>query len=308
MITGALGHIGSYLIRDLPKILGPCRIKMIDNFLTQRYSSLFDLPDNCVYEFQEADITNVDCRKIFEGADVVIHLAAITDAAASFEKAELVETVNFSATQAVAKACLQVGVPLVHASSTSVYGSQNTVVTEQCPVEELNPQSPYAETKLKEENYINELVSESGLEGVTLRFGTIFGKSNGMRFHTAVNKFCYQAVMGLPLSVWRTAYKQKRPYLDLSDCSNAIAHVINNRLFNGSIYNVVTLNATVEEVIGVIKKYKEGVNVGFVDHKIMNQLSYDVSNTYFKSTGFSFTGDLDSRIKETIQLISQANK
>ena len=34
-----------------------------------------------------------------------------------------------------------------------------------------------------------------------------------MRFHTAVNKSCWQAVMGQPLTVWETAYGQKRTYL-----------------------------------------------------------------------------------------------
>ena len=38
-----------------------------------------------------------------------------------------------------------------------------------------------------------------------------------MRFHTAVNKFCWQATMGQPISVWTTAYDQKRPYLDIED-------------------------------------------------------------------------------------------
>ena len=306
VITGALGHIGSHLIRDLPNLLGPCHIKMIDNFLTQRYSSLFNLPDRCTYEFQEADVTKIDCKKTFAGADAVVHLAAITDATASFEKANLVETVNYGATQAVAKACLAVGAPLIHASSTSVYGSQRSVVTEQCATSDLNPQSPYADTKLKEEKYIQELASSSSLKAVTLRLGTIFGPSPGIRFHTAVNKFCYQAVMGIPLTVWRTAINQKRPYLDLSDCSRAISHVIKKELYDG-IYNVVTINATVQEVINAINSHIADLKIDFVDHEIMNQLSYDVSNELFKSTNFIFTGDLDKKIKETVHLLQQSN-
>jgi hypothetical protein len=44
VITGALGHIGSYLIRDLPFRFPGVDIVMIDNMMTQRYPSLFDLP------------------------------------------------------------------------------------------------------------------------------------------------------------------------------------------------------------------------------------------------------------------------
>ena len=70
-----------------------------------------------------------------------------------------------------------------------------------------------------------------------------------MRFHTAVNKFCWQAVMGQPITVWNTAYDQKRPYLDLFDASRAIAFIIENNIFDGRIYNVLTQNFTVRQVV-----------------------------------------------------------
>src|ERR1019366_5534152 len=130
-------------------------------------------------------------------------------------------------------------------SSTSVYGSQAAVVSEDCSEDELKPQSPYAETKLREERLIASLTAGNRLRAISCRLGTIFGASPGMRFHTAVNKFCWQAVMGQPLSVWRTAYNQKRPYLDLSDAVRTIAFIIKKDLFDGRVYNVLTLNATV---------------------------------------------------------------
>ena len=44
IVTGALGHIGSKLIRALPDEFLNSDIIMIDNFSTCRYPSLFDLP------------------------------------------------------------------------------------------------------------------------------------------------------------------------------------------------------------------------------------------------------------------------
>ncbi len=41
VITGALGHIGSQLIRELPKMFPNAEIVMIDNLSTQRYCSFF---------------------------------------------------------------------------------------------------------------------------------------------------------------------------------------------------------------------------------------------------------------------------
>jgi len=303
VVTGALGHIGSHVIRDLARQFPDSEIVMIDNLITQRYSSLFNLPSNGNYKFIEGDITKLDLKSLFKNANVVIHLAAITDAAGSFERSKEVEANNFQSTLKVAEACIHSGSRLISPSSTSVYGTQNDVVDENCSEEELQPQSPYARTKLKEENYIIDLVAKKGLKAILCRFGTIFGTSQGMRFHTAVNKFCWQASMGIPITVWKTAYDQKRPYLDLKDASRAMTFIIQNDIFDGEIYNVLTLNSTVREVVETIKEFEPSLKVEFVDNKIMNQLSYEVLCDKFKAKGFVFSGNLKEGIKDSISLL-----
>jgi UDP-glucose 4-epimerase len=308
VVTGAIGHIGSYVIRDLVVQFPGAEIVMIDNMMTQRFSSLFNLPALGQYRFLDADVTTMDLVPVLKDAHVVIHLAAITDAAGSFDKAAQVEANNFQSTVKVASACLDAGVRLIALSSTSVYGTQNEVVSEDCTPEELKPQSPYAVTKLKEEQLITQLCAERGLKATSCRFGTIFGASVGMRFHTAVNKFCWQAAMGLPITVWSTAYDQKRPYLDLFDASRAIAFIIRKGLFDGRIYNVLTHNATVRQVVEIVREFVPDLQVTLVDNKIMNQLSYEVSCERFMAEGFAFAGDLRRGIGETIGLLQQANR
>ena len=141
------------------------------------------------------------------------------------------------------------------------------------------------------------------MKAVILRFGTIYGTSKGMRFHTAVNKFCFQASANQPISIWKTAYNQKRPYLDINDAIRALIFVINKKLFNGEVYNILTANHTVEEVVSKIRKYKKNIKLEFVNSKIMNQLSYEVSNTKFKKKGFIFKGDLQKSINKTLDLL-----
>jgi UDP-glucose 4-epimerase len=307
VVTGALGHIGSRLIRELPKNYPNCNIVMVDNFLTNRFSSLFDLPDEGRYQFVEGDVLKLDLSPVFEGASVVIHLAAITDATSSFENRDHVEYVNFNATVKVADSCVQVGTPLIHLSSTSVYGTQNELVDEDCSEDELQPQSPYAETKLKEEEYLQKLGVSKGLDYITCRFGTIFGTSIGMRFHTAVNKFCWQAVMGRPITVWRTALHQKRPYLDLGDAISAFVFIINQNLFDRRVYNVLTTNATVNDIIQIISSNVPAATIEYVDTEIMNQLSYEVASERFKAHGFGYDGKLESGINATLQLLENSN-
>ena len=307
IVTGAIGHIGSYIVRDLGVQFPNAEIVMIDNMMTQRYSSLFNLPPEGNYHFIEDDVNSIDLKTVFSGANVVIHLAAITDATGSFDRSEELENNNYQSTVKVANACIETGASLIALSSTSVYGTQNDVVDEDCSEEELLPQSPYATTKLKEEKLIAKLCKEKGLKAIHCRFGTIFGASAGMRFHTAVNKFCWQAVMGRPISVWRTAYDQKRPYLDLLDASRAIELIIKNNIFDGRVYNVLTNNSTVREVIDVIREFVPDIEVGFVDSKIMNQLSYEVLDNRFKSQGFISAGSLRRGIGETVSLLSNSN-
>ncbi len=172
----------------------------------------------------------------------------------------------------------------------------------------FNPKVLMLQQKLKEEKLITNLSKDKALKAIHCRFGTIYGVSPGMRFHTAVNKFCWQASMGQPITVWNTAYDQKRPYLDLLDASRAIIHIIENNIFDGRIYNVLTQNHTVRHVIDIIREFVPSLEVQFVDTKIMNQLSYNVLCDRFKSKGFIFSGDLKRGIKETILLLKNANK
>ena len=43
LITGACGHIGSYLIQNIHKIKKINEVLLIDNFNSQRFNSLFNI-------------------------------------------------------------------------------------------------------------------------------------------------------------------------------------------------------------------------------------------------------------------------
>ena len=307
VVTGALGHIGSYVIRQLPLSFPNSEIIIVDNLMTMRFASVFNLPNIGNYKFLERDITKDNLDEILVNADVVVHLAAITDAAGSFDRQEELENNNLIATKKIAEGCLKNNVKLITLSSTSVYGTQNLLVAEDCLPDELKPQSPYAITKLKEEEFVRKLCNESGLKAIICRFGTIYGASPGMRFHTAVNKFCWQAVMKIPVTVWSTAYDQKRPYLDIRDAYRAFEFIINQDLFDGETYNILSGNHTVRDIINSIKNHINTVEISFVENKIMNQLSYEVSNEKFKNIGFSFFGNINNGIGNTINLLKNSN-
>ena len=305
-ISGSLGHIGSKLIRNL-SIPDIERVYLVDNLLTQRYSSLFALPDGIDFIFYQIDINSKEMRKIIENSDVLIHLAAVTDAEKSFEKINEVEEINKKGFEYVANLCADSGCSLLFPSSTSVYGSQNELVDENCFEEELKPQSPYADSKIYSEKLMAELDQKKGLKYVTFRIGTIFGYSIGMRFHTAVNKFVWQASTGQPITIWSTALNQKRPYCDLEDCIKAINFFAAKDCFDNQIYNIVTDNFTVQDIIDVIKKHVPEIQISFVDSPIMNQLSYEVSNKKSRELGLTYHGNIEDGIRESLLKLRNVN-
>ena len=301
-ITGALGHIGSRLIHSL--VPGEFEeVLLIDNMATQRFASLFGLPSGVSFRFVQADVLEADLSSLFNGMDAVIHLAAITNAAGSFQIQEEVERVNHVGTERVAEACIATKSRLVFLSTTSVYGTANEIVDENCSESELKPQSPYATSKLRAEKRLAELGRTSALRFIACRFGTIYGTSIGMRFHTAVNKFVWQACLGEPITVWRTALNQKRPYLELGDAVRALRFILERDLFDGNVYNVLTDNVTVGGIVEIIRKYVPDVKVELVDSAIMNQLSYTVSAERFRALGFEYQGELEQGIKATVELL-----
>ncbi len=302
VITGALGHIGSLLLRELPTQFKNLSIVLIDNLATQRYCSLFFLPKSGRYTFVEADILTADLHHLFKGADAVVHLAAMAEPEGSFLKQKIVSEVNYRGTQRVAAACLKNDVPLVFPSTTSVYGSEDKVMSEDLPYSRLKPQSPYADTKRRSELHLHSL-TKRGLRFTILRFGTIFGPSVGMRFHTAVNRFCWQAAHGQPLTVWKTALEQRRPYLDVRDAVGAISFFLKKKSYEGRVFNVVTDNFTVAEIVKTIRKNMGALKIKLVSSKIMNTLSYDVPSSKIKRLGFRFCGNLAKGVADTLNLL-----
>ena len=68
---------------------------------------------------------------------------------------------------------------------------------------------------------------------------------------------------------------------------------------------MVTLNATVKEVVNSIQEFIPNLEIKFVNSKIMNQLSYEVLTTHLTEENFVFRGNLKQGIKDTISLLKQ---
>ena len=272
----------------------------------KRYCSFFKLPNYGNYQFIEGDLLKINLQKIVKKNDIIIHLAAITDAASSFGRQGEIRANNLGSTKKVVQAASSCRARLIFVSSTSVYGPQNHEVNESCAQKNLKPQSPYAQIKLLEEQFIKR---KKNLQFIIFRFGTIVGVSPGMRFHTAVNKFCFDLYKKKPINVWRKSYNEVRPYLGLQDAINAISFAIRKQIFDKDVYNILSENLSVKNILNLIKKYKNKFSIKFTNSPYLNQTSYKVSNTKYKKLGFKINQkSVEKEIKSTLSMLRICDK
>jgi len=302
LITGCCGHIGSYLVENIHKIKKVKKTYIVDNLKSNRFSSLFNLDKKNNLKFYLLDLNNKKSLNIFKNIDLVIHCASMTNAEKSFDNEKEMYKNNLNCFETVLRFCKKNKAKLIHISSTSVYGKQAKIVDETCEKKYLKPQSPYAKIKLIEEKIL--IKNKNKIKYNTFRFGTIAGVSKGIRFHTAVNKFCLNAALRKPIEVYKTAINQYRPYLSLKDAFKVFKFCIEKDFFENDIFNVLSENNTVGNILSKIKKYKKKVKVKFVHSEIMNQLSYHVDKSKLSSKGLRLNGKIEFDIRDTIKMLS----
>jgi UDP-glucose 4-epimerase len=301
IITGSCGHIGSYLAEKIYVIPKIKEVILIDNLSSNRYISLFNLRKKNNYKFYQIDLSKKNSLKRFKGVSYLIHCASMTNAEKSFSVEKEMFRNNLECMKNVINFCEKNNVKLVHLSSTSVYGKQAKLVDENCEKKYLKPQSPYAKIKLIEENMLkksNKLIYN------TFRLGTIAGYSKGIRFHTAVNKFCLNAALNEKISVYKTAMDQYRPYLSIRDAFKLFKFCIEKNFFKNDIFNALSGNYTVRQIISKIKKRKKNVGIKLVKTKIMNQLSYHVDDSKIRKHGLKLNSDLQKDVDDTLKLFN----
>jgi len=306
LITGACGHIGSYLSENIFKIKKVSKTILIDNLKSNRFNSLFNFPKKNNLNFFIRDLNNINSLDDFNNIDTIIHCASMTNAEKSFSKEKEMYKNNLNAMKTVIRYCKKKNTKLIHISSTSVYGKQVEVVDENCEKKFLKPQSPYAKIKLIEENLLKK--NSNNLKYNTFRFGTITGVSKGIRFHTAVNKFCFNAALNSKIEVYKTALHQYRPYLSIRDSFEVFKFCLDKNFFKNDIFNILTGNFKVNQILKKIKKIKKKLNIKYVNSPIMNQLSYHVDDRKIKKYGLKLNSKIDTDIKNTLNLLKHLKR
>lgn len=209
-ITGAGGYIGSRVAVEL--IEDGNNVLPVDNFYDAKTEEIVG------NEIIEADIrSRPQLRKVFEGVDAIMHLAAISGVEDCEQHPELAYDTNVIGTENVAWLCREWGIPLVFPASMAMIGDPvEFPITSDHP---RNPLNLYGRTKWMSELDIHALASDSFPSLVLMKsnlygYHELEGRSIGKP--TVINIFVESALAENPLRVHEPG-TQTRDFIHLND-------------------------------------------------------------------------------------------
>lgn len=174
LVTGGAGFIGSNLCEAILNL--GYKVRCLDDLSTGFQSNVDLFSNNLNYTFIRGDIKDFDtCLKATDGVDYVLHQAAWGSVPRSIEMPLFYCANNITGTVNMLEASRQNGVKkFVYASSSSVYGDEpNLPKTEG---REGNLLSPYALTKMCDEEWAKQYTMHYGLNTYGLRYFNVFGR------------------------------------------------------------------------------------------------------------------------------------
>jgi nucleoside-diphosphate-sugar epimerase len=236
LITGGSGYIGSLLANELRE--NGHDVRVLDSLLHGQEDIAAE-QEAAGIEVVRGDIRDGEARaRALDGADNVVHLAAIVGDPACARDPQVSEDVNVRATESLVADASAAGVKrLVFASTCSNYGRMADPTVPITEDGELRPVSLYAEQKVGMEKLILGGGAGNGMSPTCLRFATVYGVGRRMRFDLTVNEFTRELWADRDLEVFGEQFW--RPYIHVRDAGRAVRTVLEAPLEKvaGNVFN-----------------------------------------------------------------------
>jgi nucleoside-diphosphate-sugar epimerase len=312
-ITGAAGYIGSRVVADITNTHPDWEVRGFDNFYV-----------GALREVAGIDITHLDVRDrsrledALSGADVVMHLAAISGVDDCASNPDLAYEVNVQGTANVAWWCRKDGAGLVFPFSVGVIGDPR-----EYPITVSHPRDPlnwYTRTKLLNERAI-ETLAEGAFPAHLFMKGNLYGHHDvdgrEISKSTVINFFLDRALAGDPLTVYEPG-TQSRNYVHVKDVAEAyvrsaerLVESLDNGETGARAYeiasdedpSVMTVAELVREIVA--DEHGEGVDVTLVENPrtaetLADDFEIDTSRVR-DELGWEATRSIEGTIRELVE-------
>lgn len=256
-ITGGLGFIASHLAESL---MAGNRITLYDN----RHRNSIVGSDILLHPnvtFIEGDVLDaVHLGASMEGAEIVVHCAAIAGIETVVKRPMVTVEVNLMGTLNVLQAVVANGVKkFANFSTSEVYGPQVYKGSE----DDLTTQGPvgkirwsYAVSKLAAEHLAQAYAEEYGIEVVSVRPFNVYGPRQVGE--SAMQKFVFQAVKNEPLTILGDG-TQIRAWCYIDDFVDGMLRILGHSFSKMEIFNIgnprgtITILELAEKVIALAR-------------------------------------------------------
>ena len=303
VITGGLGYLGTELCRLYSGISWKNRIVVIDNrFFSERVNEL----RNWNIDFIQGSILDKKfISEILKNADVVHHLAGITDVAylkddvdpirdKKISEVGIVGTLNII--DSIKKDC-----KLIFPSTHVVFEGLDIVKKDLTETDSTCPVLTYSKGKVQ-----NELdIIKNCKNYIILRLASVYGYSQDTtRLSIVPNLFSRITSQSgtIELHAKGAQLKSLVPLIDVVRCFKFMEESkINNEIFHLSKDSV-----SIKDIAHICKDINPKVSIVELNKSVPN-LGYTLSNKKLLSTGFKFLYSLEKSIKEMIEKWSNHN-
>ena len=231
-VTGGAGFIGSNLVKNL--VERGNEIIVIDNLNTGKKKNVKkNLKKINFFEVDIRDFSTIE--DIMKNVDGIFHEAALASVQDSFIIPDKFFDVNVKGTENIFKIGKKLGIKVVYASSSSVYGNPISI-----PIKEnddKNPINPYAKTKL-ENDKMAEKYAKNGLKVIGLRYFNVFGPGQSKEYAGVIKLFLERIQQGLSPLINGDGL-QVRDFVYVDDVVNANMLAMESNI-DGKFFNIGT--------------------------------------------------------------------
>ena len=251
IVTGGAGFIGSNLV-DYLLSLG-VDVTVIDNESSDAHDEFYWNPEAKNFKFDICDYDNI--RDLFEGIDIVFHLAAEARIQPTLENPVLAAQSNTVGTCTVLQCAKEAGVKrVVYSSTSAAYGLKNKLPNvEVMPNDCLNP---YSVTKTAGEELCKMYTNLFGLATVVLRYFNVYGERQPIKgqYAPVIGIFYRQKNNNEPMTIVGDG-TQRRDFTHVKDVVSANIQASDvSKNIQGETFNIGTgENYSILEIAKLIK-------------------------------------------------------